>query len=489
MVRTPARNICAALFLALVVTARPGILAAQENNPTTAAAQNPNDQDLLTGAENLIRDIEASATAPAAKTETETEKTAAPEALTLDLQQCVARAIDNNSSILSQGAEVKAAKARIGQARSRMFPEGKTSMTFTDNNLNMGGGLIGSVGMFNVEGITRTDQVSLSQILFAGGQIRAGIKASKFLAESQEWQQEAAVRSLEFETQRAFYDCLLAQNLVKVASSSVTAFERHLRDAQNMHKAGVVSSFEELRAKTELNARQDSLVMARNQERAAFITLRRIIVLSQDAPLSINGSVQFIPIPADVTELVARAEENRPELLALQKAIGAAQQDIKRTTGQYWPTAAAVAQWSNTDKGGISRPDGYTVSLNLGWEFSTGNKRHYELTESKARLDSLEFQIENVRLLVDEEVRQYYLQVEDTVSRVQREKSTVELARESSRIAQVRFKEGVATQADVMDAELAVINAETTLAKAIHDYAVAHAALRRACGQRFAPTP
>jgi outer membrane protein TolC len=46
----------------------------------------------------------------------------------------------------------------------------------------------------------------------------------------------------------------------------------------------------------------------------------------------------------------------------------------------------------------------------------------------------------------------------------------------------LRFEEGVGTQSETLDAELALTNAQTGLARAVHEYAVARAALERAVG-------
>src|SRR5690606_23348312 len=106
--------------------------------------------------------------------------------------------------------------------------------------------------------------VTITQILYAGGQISAAVRGAEHLAHAQEWQRAAQFDELEFITKQAYYDCLLAQALVRVAQESVNTFERNLSDAEEMFDVGMISSFEVLRARTELGARTSDLTSAEN---------------------------------------------------------------------------------------------------------------------------------------------------------------------------------------------------------------------------------
>jgi outer membrane protein TolC len=68
------------------------------------------------------------------------------------------------------------------------------------------------------------------------------------------------------------------------------------------------------------------------------------------------------------------------------------------------------------------------------------------------------------------------------MAKVDSERGTVELATEGLRLAELRFQEGVGTQSEVLDAELALTNAETSLIQALREYAVANASLEKAAG-------
>ena len=456
------------------------------------------------------------------------------EALELTVEECVAMALSANAKVFVTEADVAAAQARIGQVRAQLFPQvtGRIAWTHTEfNERDYGSGLLGLLGggtgtggtggIGGIGGLTGnpiadlalsiglsavtqelfsgigprltpdddliSQQVTLTQVIYAGGQIKAAIRASRALAESQEWQKAASLLQLEYDTKQAYYDALLAEALVRVATESVSTFNRNLSDAQHMLEAGIISPFEVTRAQTELGARETDAVTARNAHRLALANLRRILFVAQDEPIRLTPRIAWEPPAAPVQHYADLAMAQRPELLALQKSIVAAEEDLTRVKGTYKPQVAATAEYKNTDNAGATVPDGWTFNLGAEWELAAGGRRKYERAESRATIESLQYQLKDLEKLVELDVTRAYIQIEDAMAKIRSQRGIVDLAQEGLRLAELRFIEGVGTQAETLDAELALTNAETQLIQALRDYAVAQSALERATGQSWEP--
>ncbi len=421
------------------------------------------------------------------------------EPVILDVRQCVERALNENAKALSAMDDLNAKKALIGQARAARLPQAKAqgAYTYMDGlESDLGGGFISlfmDSGSFMPKKETWTFQATVEQVLYAGGQIQSAIRASKYLAQSEAWKRQAILDQIELDAKQAFYDCHLTQALILVAKESIVTFERHHADAQHMLEVGMVSRFEVLRAETELGARQTDLESAKTAAQIAALNLRRIIGMPQDAPLQLTGKSEWTPVAEPVDALVAAAKEKRPELKALEEGLKAADQNINAKWGQFKPKAATTLTYTETHGGSTLNPEGLTVNVGAQIDIFTGGKRCYEIQQAKAEKQSLEHQKLDVERLVELDVRQAYARVQEAIAKIRREKGTVALGTEGLRLAQLRFQEGVGTQAETLDADLALTQARTTLAQALRDYAVAIASLDKAVGrswmQRDAPEP
>lgn len=465
------------VFLAMILGTIPQARAQEQR--TGIDSREPGFGGILEGAKDVIQAVQAIQ-------DFDTETPSTQEPLILTAHQAVRIALRLNPQIITAEDEVQAAQARIGQAKAALLPtisaataynyQEHADETFTESFITD----LVAPGGAQIRVITRADRLSIEQLLFTGGRIRATIKASKFLAQSQAWRRKATLDTLEFQTKQAYYDCLLARALVQVAEHSVITFERHRGDTQHMLDVGLVSRYEVLRAETELGSREAGLIEAKNRERLAYTILRRLLSVSQDLPLILADKITWRPLQITAEQLAQQAKQKRPEALALQAAIDAARHQIKATKAQYWPQVAATTQWTALDGAGGFTPEGWSATLGAQWDIFTGRRRKYEVTEAKARLRSLQHQLQDIALIIELEVRQAYIQVNDSIAKIRREDGNVKLAREGQRLAALRFQEGIHTQADVLDAELALTNAETQLVVALREYAVAHAALDKA---------
>jgi len=414
--------------------------------------------------------------------------------LTLDVAGCVGMALQNNAQTAISDEDVAQAEARIGQAKSARKPQIKTQLGATyidglegiETNLKFLENVIG-IGDIQPDKLITRGTVSIEQVLYAGGQISAGIKASKFLAESESWKREITRSGLALETTQAYYDAMLARGLIEVANDSIAAFQKHADDANHAVEAGMASKIVSLRAQTELAARETDLTSANTAFQIALLNLKRLIGTPESQPVTLVGNLAWEPQLDEPATLIARAQTNRAEILALEKGIEAAEQNIRMKKADYKPRAAASAQWQEGVGTGTLQPNGFSAQAGLEWQLYGGGKRKFAVAEAESQVRSLQKQREDVLRLVEMDVRQASLRVNESIEKIRRDKGTVALAEEGFRLAQVRFAEGVSTQTEVLDAELARSQAKTKLVQALRDYAVAGAALKKATGEIVQP--
>lgn len=408
---------------------------------------------------------------------------------TLDLDQCVARALEHHGRILAAAADTAAQESLVGVAKAARRPQISTQSSLSyleDVEQGIGNSLLSNLVLqgndFQPDNLSLRNTLKLEQLLYAGGQIAAAVRASEFLAQSKAWQETALRQQIAFEVRQAFFDAILAEALVRVALDSIATFERHRADAQAMLDAGLVSRFVTLRAETELGARQAGLESARTAHAIALINLCRLVGLPQDQPIALSGTLEWTPPEDTIDARIQRALEQRPEIRALDAGIAAAQEKIAQARGAWRPRIGASIQYQDATGAGALLPEGISAGIALDWTLYTGGRRKHEKLQAEAQLESLQHQRTDLARLVELDVRQAHARVLEAIAKIRKEKGTVALADEGLRLAQLRFKEGVGTPAEILDADLAQTQARTALVQALRDYAVARAALEKATG-------
>ena len=412
------------------------------------------------------------------------------DAMELDAKRCVELALTQNPKVGQADAALEEREAQVTVAKSARLPQVKATAgaAYTpglDTDIGIPKILenIVPISSFMPDKLTASAGVGVEQVLYAGGSINAAVRASEYLARSEEWKRRAALLDLAFDARQAFYDAAAAHGLVAVAQDSIAAFERHLTDAKTKLEQGMASKFEVLRAETELRARESDLETALVTEKVALLNLRRVLSLPGDQPVRLVGEFPWDPLDVPVETLVQEARQARPELAALDAAVAAAQQNVAAKEGAFLPKAAAKAGYQVLQGNGQIMPDGLNVSVGAEWSLYAGGRRKAEVTAAKAQLRSLELQRTDVEKLVELDVRQAYARATDAIARIRKDKAAQTLGKEGLQLAELRFQQGAGIQADTLDAELALSTAETSLVQSLRGYAGALAGLEKAVGR------
>lgn len=440
---------------------------------------------MLDDAARVIEGVESHAPPPAAAP----DETAA---IVLTASEAVRRALRDNAQALAAAESVVEAEARIDQARSARHPQvaARTNFAYIEGlqtNLSTGGFLAGSTLDRELGAAKKwlaSADVSVQQILYAGGRIKAAIAAAGHLADAEEWQRAVRLDELAYQTRQAFHDLLLAHALREVAREAAAVFARHRQDAEKLLDAGLVSRFEVLRAETETGARRSDEAAAATVVDLARMNLLRLMAMPMDSAVAPDGVLEWIPLDDPVETLIDKAFEQRAELKALDAGRAAARQEVIARRGQYRPTATAAVAWQEIEGGPPLAPDGLVVSVGAEWELYAGGRRRAEIAEAEARARNLDHQRAELLQLVELDVRQAHARVHEAIEKIRAEKGMVALAEEGLRLAELRFAEGAGTQSETMNAALALTQARTALLQALRDYAVAIAALDKATGGR-----
>jgi outer membrane protein TolC len=292
---------------------------------------------------------------------------------------------------------------------------------------------------------------------------------------------EGTREQLVFAVHDAFYRLAAAQAAQATAQERLQRAEAHVALAQARLDAGAVPPVDVLRARTvAANAR---LVIA-NANAAADVArgaLNAAMGRPADSPLEIAPSPEAIP-QVDVGAAIARALDERPEARAAREREAAQRARIGVAKSAYGPKARVNAGYGVRDSDFVPNdPDWYAgVSVDIPlWD---GHATRHRVAAANAEVRRLEAETAAILNAIRQEVWSAGTTLRQRREAVLAAEAARAEAAEAVRLASARYEAGAGTINDLLDAETALLDADTAIIRARFDEQSAWAAFRRASG-------
>jgi outer membrane protein len=330
-------------------------------------------------------------------------------------------------------------------------------------------------------------RVDLQWPIYTGGRVAALERAARAERNAASFDVAAAGADLRLETTRAFWALVTARQTEEVVARSVDSLDAHVAELRARLDQGLIPPNEVLSAEAQRSRQQLLAIEARNLRGIAEADLRRLI--GEDTPVAIDAIAPLTPPDAISTAGADVAYSRRPERLALASRVEAAQERESAAAAGARPQVALGAGYDYARPNPRIFPrvdewhDSWDVSVNVSWTLWDGGRRRAEEAEAAAGTrGSIARAAEFDRDLAFE-IEQRRLEADSALAAIAAAEDGVRAAVEARRVLGERFGAGVATSAEVLDAQTDVLVAELDRAKAIASARLAQARLDRALGR------
>jgi outer membrane protein len=414
------------------------------------------------------------------------------EKLTLTLDKSVELALTQNPYHLATEERVDAAYSKLREAASGFLPsldaQGLHTLDEKVFELEFPSFIPGEPPQKVRVDFTRDFQFSMALTLplFTGGRLTSGFKQAKYNLESSRESVRQSKHTTVFNTKGAFFGYLLAKEFVSVAEDAVRVAEENLQNVKEMYAVGMASKMDLLRSEVRVTNMQPVLIEAKNSLRIAELNLKTLLGLNLSQPVEIMGELKYEPYEPNLEECVADALIHRPEVKQIDFQRRMAAESLKMARAGYLPTLAVSGTYNfwadrlNFQKNTWS--SFYAVNLVLTLPLFHGFQTSAQVGQAKAMIREVELNQKALRDAVEFEVRQAVLKLEEAKETLISQEKNIEQAKESLRITQLNFTEGMATTLDVISAEAASSQAQVNYSQALFNYVMAKADLDRAMG-------
>lgn len=434
---------------------------------------------------------------------------ASGDTLRLSLAQAVTLGLQQSDEIGLVAAQVDVADAQFANARANALPQLRFNGGYTHVYQSARGQAVGQ--LFNQPN-TYTLNTNLSQTIFQGGRLVAAMRAGNQVrqaAREDELEQRATVT---MDVQRAYLQGLFTARIAELQENNLTLATNRVTQLEQLQTAGQAARYDVLRARVERANIEPLVIQARNDRELALLDLKRLLNVPVDQPLALVTHID----PAATAALLAQVDTTgtpaRASIRSAEMNLAARRLGITVARADYFPSLALTFQTGYSafppigygiprSRGALTEADcpagsaagrlcqngGFFSDRQLGLQLSFPIfdgfrvKSNVELAQAQARVAELQLQQERETVALDVARARAELRRSRAAYAARQQNSSE--AQEAFQLASLRFSRGLSTQLEVSDAQLALLTAQSTEARATYDLFLASADLARALGR------
>lgn len=451
------------------------------------------------------------------------------DTIALSLQEALARAFSQSEEVRLARNQVEMADAEVRSVRAGALPQINANLGYTrtfesqfsggdtfeipdslrfepdstasveerlrylEENAGLAG--LGSLGAlfsnlpFGQEN-AYTASIGGSQLLFSGGRTGAALQVARIFRETARLNLQEQQADIELSVRTAYFRALFSQELQRISEAALAQAERFLATERLRERSGAASELEVLRAEVGLANLRPQLIAAGNAAELATLDLKRLINVPATQPLQLTTNLD---VPANV-DLTAAADSlrdlsNRASVQAAERLVRMRQLGVRIARGAFLPDISVSMNYGRlafpTDPfafSGVQWRTDWNATLGVRIPIFDGLRRNAQLDQAQTQLSNAQLQLAQLREGVQIQYQQAIGERRRAQEAIAARQQTVTQAQRVYDLTVLRYERGLATQLEVSDARLALLQARTNLAQALSDFYVAEATVTRALG-------
>ena len=381
----------------------------------------------------------------------------------ISLAEVVKRALCHDPRTRQAWAESRLQAARLGLARAAYLPTVNATLSRARTGQSIGQG--GSTA--RNDGATRIAQLELGWNLFDFGQREANVESARQTLQAAVASQDLGVQTVFLDAANAYFALLAAQGELAVAREVERINLQSFMAAEAKHAAAVGDLTSKLQTQTAFAQAILARVRAEGAVRNAQGRLAVSVGEPPTRPLTVDADdarlpdTDFVKGVADMLEL---AQQAHPELRAARARLEAARARSNAAGRAYLPTLSLSASRSHTGRDYTSAvPDiaqrDSSVALQLAVPIFDGFAKHYQVRAAEADVDLARADLKSVEQRVALEVWQAFQSLQSETEALASTEKLLGFATKSLEVAQGRFKAGVGSTLELLEAQRAMADA------------------------------
>jgi len=388
-------------------------------------------------------------------------------------------ALKQNRDLQTAVSRIQEFRADVGIAQAPLFPSVTANGSVSTNQV-----AIGSFPPTQFDAFRVTADVAWE--LDFWGRIRRGLQAARADLASQEATQRAVLLSLVSDVATSYLSLLELDQERSLAERTLASRQATLNLARRRFQQGLTSELDVRQFEAQVAVPAATLAQT---ERFRAEQEHQLSLLLGQAPTAIArrgslvGIVEALRVP---DSLPATLLERRPDVQAAERAYAAATARIGVAQAARLPTISITASYgSQSPRAGDlfgSNSEIYQALAGVSLPLFTGGRLINQTRAARARADQARLQYEQSVLIALREASDALAGVRTSRDQVVAQQTQAEALRRALQLAELRYRTGIASYIEVLEAQRSLFDAELALSQAQLGQLSAAVQLYRALG-------
>lgn len=432
-------------------------------------------------------------------------------ALTLDLKMAVDTGLKNNQELKAAQEKLKAAESGKAVARSAFFPaiEAKATYTYMGVVPEADMSAMGYTPLptstdpyrhthtFETYTIQMARQnnydasISLTQPIFMWGRLCNSYELARIGLEMERENYKKTRIKVIGDIKNAFYSFLLAKERAKLTEENYNLLKEVVKSSEANYKSGLITKYDLMAITIKLANLEPLVLQAKDSVLLAKEALRNTIHFGT-GDFEVQGEFTYTRASYDLNKLQAEALENNPDLKSAEAAKKSMETALSLSRAANKPSLVGILNYkysyipADSQTFGGNNPDSWTAVLALTIpvsEWLPWGRTMNDIDRSKANVSQMEAVYTQLKDLVLFQVQQTFLSLETQYQLIESQKKNTENARDTYAFRQKQYKDGLIRYTELIDAQVALTDAETNYLDAILKYILARVNLNKLLGR------
>jgi len=394
----------------------------------------------------------------------------------LTLEEALTLAVERNIEGIKSELDLRKVEERIREVKGSILPTVTFSATYTRWDKNYISSFVPENKYFASIGINQT--------LFDKS-LWSALKVAEKSRELQECVIEDVKETLMGETEKLFWAVLLKREILKEKRESLKYWENYFELVKEKYERGIVPKYEFLRARAQLRQAKADLIRAESDLKVSLNSLKSFLGL--DGEVSVEG--KFEKETFDVKDPEDLLERGNTILKVLRKTLEVRRASVELRRADYYPKISLFLNYNFENvkdfKAGRLKEDyrhGYNFGLKFDFTLFDGGKRNAKEIQESIEERKVKERIEFTKRKLRNELESLKAQLRSEEEEIKAREDSLLAAEESLKFATERYKEGVGSQVELLEARQNYEQAKLSLLSAIYNYNSVVADLKRLLG-------